>query len=535
MIDDVQRRARRAARIATYRDSEDRHRRALAIPPTRTATLDELLVGAQPLDGSPIEDARSWAREVLHTPAAPSFPDELHIAISRFGLEPTAARAVAVERAALAQVQAVFPDLTAEDSFGDVADRATIYAALLGDPEAAGRAVAIVHYYLFGHLHTGRHDPVPLREVFVTLLHVCSLCSRDLPAQPVANDLQADWRMGRGSARQLLEAIADVAVPPEELPAPAAPVAPLAPAPTAGAAGEGDLDLDLGGILGRAYAPSLVVIPEPTGKKKVPGQAAAIVGRALPLRPMPDLEALGRHLVERSPWAAPGIARLIGLLQGRAHAGFPNIVFVGPPGAGKSELARDFVDALGVPSLVYACAGAHDGSIGGTSKQWSSARPAVWTQIPIEHECANGVLILDELDKAAPGGGHNGSVREALLGIAEPSQRKAFWDVGLETKCDLSGISLLATANSVEPMRGPLLDRFVRVEIGAPRRQDLPVVIRTVLEGMRAEVADARWIPDLDGVEFEALRRAWKGGSLRPLRRAIERIIGARADRRFSH
>ncbi|GAB6842659.1 hypothetical protein HNR00_004620 [Methylorubrum rhodinum] len=340
MTDDVLRHARRRARIETYRESEARHRRAMAIPPTRTATLDEVLTGAQPIDASPIEDAKLWAREVLHSPAAPTFPDGLHVALNMFGLEPTAARAVAVERLALAQIQAVFPDLTAEDSYGEVADRATLYAAFLGDPEAAGRAVAIVHDHIFAHLHTGLPDPVPLRETFVTLLHVASLCSRDLPVQPMATDLQADWRMGRGSARQLLDTIADVAAPPDELPAGAAPAAPQAPVPTVAASDDGDLDLD--GILQRAHAPSLVVIPEPAGKKKVPGQAAAIVGRALPLRPMPNLEALGRHLVERSPWAAPGIARLIGLLQGRVHAAFPNVVFVGPPGSGKSELARDF-------------------------------------------------------------------------------------------------------------------------------------------------------------------------------------------------
>jgi ATP-dependent Lon protease len=140
--------------------------------------------------------------------------------------------------------------------------------------------------------------------------------------------------------------------------------------------------------------------------------------------------------------------------------------------------------ALDLPSLVYACAGAHDGSIGGTSKQWSSARPAVWTQICIENESASGMLILDELDKAAEPGSQNGSVRESLLGIAELSQRRDFWDVELETRCDLSGISLVATANSTEPLRGPLLDRFVTIAVGAPRREDLPVIGQSVLEGL---------------------------------------------------
>lgn len=188
----------------------------MAIPPTRTPTLDELLTGAQPLDGSPAEDARLWAREVLQVPAAAAFPADLHLAISMLGLEPTADRAVAVERLALAQIRAVFPDLTAEDAYGEIADRGTLYAALLGDPEAAGRAVAIAHDHIFEHLHTALHDPVPLRETVVTLLHVASLCSRELPAVPVATDLQADWRLGRGSARQLLEAIADVTHPPED-------------------------------------------------------------------------------------------------------------------------------------------------------------------------------------------------------------------------------------------------------------------------------------------------------------------------------
>jgi hypothetical protein len=532
MIDDVQRRARRNARIATFRDSEARHRRAVAIPPTRTATLDELLVGAPPLDGSAIEDAKLWAREVLHSPAAPTFPDDLHVAISRLGLEPTADRAVLVERLALAQIRAVFPDMTAEDAYGEIADRATLYAALLGDPEAAGRAVAIAHAYVYEHLHVALHDPVPLREAVVTLLHVASLCSRDLPAVPVAHDLQADFRLGRGNARQLVDAIADVAHLPEELPAAAAPATPQTPAPTAGAGADGNLDL--GEVLQQAYAPSRIVLPADLEAKKPPAPARALIGKALPLHPMPDLADLGERLTARRPWLVPQVSRILGTLAGRETAGTPNILLVGLPGTGKTELARDIAEGMGVPHLVYGCAGVSDSSISGTSKQWSTSRLSVFTQLLVDNQSGDGIIVLDELDKSAPPGGHNGDLRAAIVAVGEMAARRRFFDLGVDGIVDISGISLIATANDEMPLRGPLLDRFTVIEVPPPRRQDMPVVARGILESMRAELADGRWLADLDAEELASLG-SWRGGSIRPLRRAVERLVALRADRRFAH
>lgn len=526
MSDDVQRRARRNARIATYKESEERHRKAMAIHPEAVATVEQLISGAPLSGGSVVVDARRWAGRLLASPKGRRLADEVRQSLERLISDPTPNSCEDAEIHAQGAIRRFEPDITIEDLYGDIADRCAVYGALLGCQDAAGRAVAIAHDAIGSYLHVAGGDPVPLREVMVSLLAFAGLCRRDMPSYAGDPNLAASWTVVRLNARTLLTTLASVAVPPEELEV-------LGRASDAADAPPGE-PADIA-ALDSAAAPGIVVIPAPTGGKKVPGQAGTLVGRRLPLRPLPDLEALGRDLTARRPWAAPAIARIIGLLLGRSHASLPNIVLVGPPGTGKSELARDLAVGLGVPSIVYPCAGAHDGSIGGTSKQWSSARPALWTQIVIENECANGLLILDELDKAAGPGGHNGSVLSALLGIAEPSQRKGFFDVGLEVKVDLSGISLVATANSTEPLRGPLLDRFVTIEVGAPRRQDLPVIVQSVLEGMRAEHVDPRWIQDLDGTEYEVLRRAFRGGSLRPVKRAIEHIVGLRSHTRFAH
>ncbi|MGN8091633.1 AAA family ATPase [Methylobacterium sp. 22177] len=527
--DDYQRLARRAARQAAFKDSEEHYRRDIVYASNGFPTLGQLFAGAMPADGTVTEDARRWTSDLLRSPTGQQLSDALKDALELLGSEACPRYAEEVEALALQEGATFNPNIAVEDMCGEIADRATLYGAMLGDPQAAGRAVALLSDTLQSYAHVAQSDPVAVREIVVTMLQCVALCQRDV-VPPINLELVPSWQLTRSTARRVLEMIASVAAPPEELLRAAGPLedkyadARVIPDPNDGPA------------LGFADArhPTRVVLPQALESKKPTGAAKPLIGKGLPLHPMPDLAALGERLVARRPWLVPQISRIMGTLAGRETAAVPNMLFVGPPGTGKTELACDLAEGLRLPNMVYGCAGIADSSIQGTSKQWSSARYSVFTQLLVDNESADGVIVLDELDKSGATGGHNGSLREAIVAVGELSARRRFFDLGLDGQVDISGVSLIATANDVSQLRGALLDRFMVVEIPGPRRQDLPVVARGVMDKMRQEMADGRWLGDLDEAEINSLA-SWRGGSIRPLRRAIEHLVALRSNRRFAH
>ncbi|WP_349644110.1 AAA family ATPase [Rhodopseudomonas palustris] len=161
-------------------------------------------------------------------------------------------------------------------------------------------------------------------------------------------------------------------------------------------------------------------------------------------------------------------------------------------------------------------------------KRWYSAEPCYSFLAIAQGKIANPIVLLDELEKAATRSDY-GRLWDSLLGFLEPETAARYPDPALQTTLDLSMVSYIATANSLDPLPSPIRDRFRVVHFPKPRTSDLDALLPAVVADIAAERGlDARWIAPLGQDDIEAARRQWRGGSVRRLRRVIEAIINAR-------
>jgi hypothetical protein len=255
---------------------------------------------------------------------------------------------------------------------------------------------------------------------------------------------------------------------------------------------------------------------------------APIAGVYMPLAETPDLHAAAKTLVAEMPWAEEVIRTLLTDSVGSAVSRVRSTLLLGKPGSGKTRLARRIGEVLGMQPTIVPAAGAADASFGGTNRQWSTARASVPLQTVRRTGIANPLLVIDELEKAGSGR-HNGNMLDVLLPFLEVESARRYHDPYLECATDLSKACYICTSNAIFVVPGPLLDRLRTLEVPQPRKQDLPVVARTIVSEIRQErYEDEIWCPDLGRDELDLLARQWRGGSLRPLRRMIEVILAGR-------
>jgi ATP-dependent Lon protease len=231
-------------------------------------------------------------------------------------------------------------------------------------------------------------------------------------------------------------------------------------------------------------------------------------------------ERILEHLSVRKLQAERGLAPVDGRGSGAILA------LVGPPGVGKTSLGESVASALGRKFVRVSLGGVRDeAEIRGHRRTYVGAQPGRLVRALREAGTMNPVIVLDEVDKL--GADYRGDPSSALLEVLDPAQNHTFRDHYLEVDLDLSRVLFIATANVIDTIPGPLLDRMEVIRLDGYTESEKVSIARHHLVGRQLNRAALR--EDEVEISDDALRTIvadyTREAGVRNLERELGRLL----------